>query len=700
MVERLHVSPNRVRGGGYLLPPLGTTEFMKKGCLLSVRYMPVLEETRSVFIMNSADDTNLVISTSNTGYDYQMLTLPDGTVWYPYFENVHFEVDAVLTDADDIPVSGKNVYMIGSQATVDYQVTDSNGECSFYFNMGNTVYTVQAQFQPDSPDSGYVDAISNILNVQCGGCSIGLSAKQGTSTITTVGYKEAFSLEATVHDTIRDVDMNGVIVSFYNGSTLLGTATSNSNGVATLNNVKIITNEGITAKIGDETSEPVTLTVTRPIVTVTPDRTHSALYGRINMTIKVVDGNGHNVSDEDVWWFATGGSYHKLSSKTNSNGELNTGVIYTTPGNYTVYAGVDAEGLNVQSERVIVTYHDTLPDSLSLSVSPSVIELEESASLTGLLTGTEAGAEIPLPGFNVSFYETYTPALGISSDKQVIESGDAVNVKVQMKDTDGSLVRQDGLTVKLYQSNAYALSVSADKPVLSYYDEDSAVLTATLEGPNVSGRSVVFKQGDTVLDTVVTDSNGEAEYTYASQGVGDVTITAECMNLQETYVLEDCIIYDSLTSNSGKWTIPSGVTSVYDNTGWKITASSYNQIKLTEKLTTACSVEFTVVDYSTPTSSYTPVIVYAYTNGETTPNQMIMMNYPSRIDVLGTSINHELVKGAVYRIDYTSSNISVYENGTLLATANNNVGLPTRFEFHIGANSRYAVYKDLKVKQL
>ena len=59
-----------------------------------------------------------------------------------------------------------------------------------------------------------------------------------------------------------------------------------------------------------------------------------------------------------------------------------------------------------------------------------------------------------------------------------------------------------------------------------------------------------------------------------------------------------------------------------------------------------------------------------------------------------------LVSGAVYRIEYTSSTIKLYENGTLLGSANNNVGLPTRFEFHQGANSRYAVYKDLKVKPL
>jgi hypothetical protein len=174
------------------------------------------------------------------------------------------------------------------------------------------------------------------------------------------------------------------------------------------------------------------------------------------------------------------------------------------------------------------------------------------------------------------------------------------------------------------------------------------------------------------------------------------------MSLQETYAIEDCLNYDSLTSNSGKWTVPSGVTSVYSDEGWKISANDYKQIKLTEKLTSACSVEFTISDYyATNLGSYPPVIVYQYTNGETTPNQVLLILWnASSFDALSTRIDHALIKGGVYKIEYTDSTMKVYENDTLLASASNNVGLPTRFEFHMGANSRYAIYKDLKIKPL
>jgi hypothetical protein len=306
-------------------------------------------------------------------------------------------------------------------------------------------------------------------------------------------------------------------------------------------------------------------------------------------------------------------------------------------------------------------------------------------------------------GRTVYFYEVLTPIFTLTATPNPIQSGDTSDIYSTVKDSDGSVAKNT--KVYFYQKFGEiptALSVTADKSVLSYADGEKAVLTAKLTGESVEGKSVVFKKGSTVLDTVTTDSSGEATYEYTSQGVGDVTITVECMSLQETYAIEDCLNYDSLTSNRGKWTVPSEVTSQYSDNGWKVSANAYKQIKLTDKLTSACSVEFTVVDYySSSMSSYPPVIIYAYTNGETTPNQLLLMNTcASAFTALTDTINHAVVKGGVYRIEYTSSTLKVYENGTLIATANSSVGLPTRFEFHMGANSRYAIYKDLKVKPL
>ena len=186
-------------------------------------------------------------------------------------------------------------------------------------------------------------------------------------------------------------------------------------------------------------------------------------------------------------------------------------------------------------------------------------------------------------------------------------------------------------------------------------------------------------------------------------GAGDLNIKAECRLLIQTCVIEDCLKYFPLIDNTHQsaFTIPSGVTSQYSSNGWRISANAYKQIKLTDKLTSECSVEFTISDYSTKTT--VGVIVYAYTNGETTPNMAILLggtSIASDRKVFNNVLDHDLIKGGKYRIEYTPSTIKVYENNILIGQANNTVGLPTRFEWHMGADSRYAIYKDLKVKPL
>ena len=177
------------------------------------------------------------------------------------------------------------------------------------------------------------------------------------------------------------------------------------------------------------------------------------------------------------------------------------------------------------------------------------------------------------------------------------------------------------------------------------------------------------------------------------------------MFLTKTYDIEDCINYDAMTSNSGKWTIPSACSTAYDSNGAKFgTATSYSQVKLTDKLTAPCSVEFTLVDYHSDWNDSASVIIFQYTGGDSTPNQSLLSGgfyTKSSFDTLGTTVSHALIKGAKYKIEYGSSTMKAYENGTLMASASNTVGLPTKFELHVGTGgNRWVKIKDVKVKPL
>ena len=177
------------------------------------------------------------------------------------------------------------------------------------------------------------------------------------------------------------------------------------------------------------------------------------------------------------------------------------------------------------------------------------------------------------------------------------------------------------------------------------------------------------------------------------------------MFVSETYALEDCMDYQPMTSNAhqSRWNIPSEVTSAsifgYSSDGWKFgNASIYSRIKHNISLTSPFSAEFTVTAFGNSTSNPAPV-VYFYTGGTTTPNAGFAF-YSNQIDFNNSQvINRGGVTGAVYKVEFSTSTVKLYENGTLIYTGSHSVSLPTQFEFHTGA-SRYCVVKDFKIKPL
>lgn len=93
---------------------------------------------------------------------------------------------------------------------------------------------------------------------------------------------------------------------------------------------------------------------------------------------------------------------------------------------------------------------------------------------------------------------------------------------------------------------------------------DSDTITATLldNGVSVDGvtLSYVIKKGSTVIDSGsgVTDNYGQVEIDYTGTGVGDVDVIVSFgAVLQETFVVEDCVLYrETLSTNITDLTLP------------------------------------------------------------------------------------------------------------------------------------------------
>ena len=90
-----------------------------------------------------------------------------------------------------------------------------------------------------------------------------------------------------------------------------------------------------------------------------------------------------------------------------------------------------------------------------------------------------------------------------------------------------------------------SITLTGDKSVLSYYDSESATLSATVldeDSQVMEGVTVEFFNGSTSLGTATTNASGIATKSYSSTGVGDVSFTAECgILVSETYIVTDAV---------------------------------------------------------------------------------------------------------------------------------------------------------------
>ena len=281
------------------------------------------------------------------------------------------------------------------------------------------------------------------------------------------------------------------------------------------------------------------------------------------------------------------------------------------------------KGLNLDTSLVITTTQEIigLGESIILTSTlrasyddTTVVDVDLSGVLTGATVKFYNGTTLlgtSITDLNGIATYTYTPSqLGNFTFHTVFEGTEnftncnSSNVNITVINAPTSLVLQ------------------ADKSILSHYDNDNCTLTATLYDNNntpMEGLGVVFKTGDIVLATITTNNNGVATYTYNSQGVRDVTITAECRNLVQTYSIEDCNYYNTAevtrSSTNG--------STIYDN-------------NLSQSLPSKCEISFDLYsDNSKDDGEHRFFLLpkSQYSSGTTQPTNAIY------VDALKTKMN-------------------------------------------------------------
>ena len=248
------------------------------------------------------------------------------------------------------------------------------------------------------------------------------------------------------------------------------------------------------------------------------------------------------------------------------------------------------------------------------------------------------------------------------------------------------------------------LTLTSNKNTLSAYDSETATLTATYteNSVGVSGKTITFKKGSTILDTKTTNSNGVATYDYNADGSGDVTITVECESLSETQTIEDLLYFNDGTKISGI-TIPSGVTVTTEDGMLKIhgTTSGEKKIYYPKSFTGDDNfiIEFEVAKIGVEQS------IALYLKDSTTANGCWFSYTDSSakwnggISTTWNATTQPLAIGDKVRIKQENGILKMYHNDTVLYTKSRNFS-GTYYVGHYTNINRIQYVKNIKVKSL
>lgn len=177
------------------------------------------------------------------------------------------------------------------------------------------------------------------------------------------------------------------------------------------------------------------------------------------------------------------------------------------------------------------------------------------------------------------------------------------------------------------------------------------------------------------------------------------------MFVSETYVVEDCYFYDSLTTDRSLFTITSGTgTLTYSSNGLKMAGTANNDSigLLSQQLPeNSYTVECTVTDATVVTSG-------GYTTGLCVEDTMMMDNrsdgiYARKISVSGDFFDSHVHYSAPNVMKWevtgtTSKTIKFYKDSSYLGQGTS-ISRNREFKFR-SYNNRMIQVKDLKVKPL
>ena len=426
-------------------------------------------------------------------------------------QSVH--IDVLVTDDENNPVSGVDLYIYESDELISQMETDEDGygveDGSLGFNFTSEdvgKHTLKCVIPRQ--DLYYESKNELVINVL-----------QETTLTLTIDPDEIDTLTDTItlYGTLLNEEEEpvvGEIITFYDNTTLLGWSITNDLGVATLVvNIEDIQDLGLVPYISigwtktsdnpnnhtEDGSLYVSATINDTGITGLP---LTILVNNTVMFEGVTDSTGH----ADL-----------LDTTLNQNAVVTVITKHTN-----LYNATTKQYRLGESEKI--------PTITSLSVSSSTVSVGTNVTFTATVTDED---DEPIEGLTVTFKDggssLGTGTTNSSGVASLTSSGLAAgNHSVTAETTEDNTYSGSTSTAVTVTVNKLATSTSLSLGSNTIYVDGSTTATATVTsgGNGVNGLTVTFKDGSTTLGTSTTNSSGVATYTISGLNAGNHSITA------------------------------------------------------------------------------------------------------------------------------------------------------------------------------
>ncbi|MGN0140404.1 MAG: hypothetical protein ACI39B_07955 [Methanobrevibacter smithii] len=257
------------------------------------------------------------------------------------------------------------------------------------------------------------------------------------------------------------------------------------------------------------------------------------------------------------------------------------------------------------------------------------------------------------------------------------------------------------------------ISISASTLIGEVGDDLPITLSSNLKNTALT----VLLDDAEVADSVTTDNTGNAVFNYNCNGAGDVNVKVKYLYGTNVYYsnilnLEDCLVYDTMTSESDRWVRTSDIIVNIDSEGTKFSTNSNSeqQYRLPSKyFTPPYTIEFDWVDGGGnqkmalelwPDATYSGDTFWYGSHWDSGANKFLISTYPSSTSSSKTEVNitRDINPNDHLKFIVEPNNVKLYQNGELILNKHQGKTCDTQYFCFYTNKNRIQKVKNLKIK--